>query len=108
MAVLEADCPGIGKRWEGSLEMNPVFYWGQQSREHHCSTALRSQATEAGPMQWTVQQRETAGWMPDSLRPSGPGQAGALGAELCDSPWAPLLINQGSGVAGRFLPAPSP
>lgn len=46
--------------------------------------------------------------MPDSLRPPGSGQAGAPGAELCDSLWAPFLISQESGVIGRFLPALGP
>lgn len=36
---------------------------------------------------------ERSGWVPDLLRPSGSGQAGALGAELCDSRWAPFLIS---------------
>ena len=42
-----------------------------------------------------IVQRDTErpGWVPDLLRPSGSGQAGALGAELCDSHWAPFLIS---------------
>lgn len=46
----------------------------------------------------TVQQRDP-GWMPDSLRPPGSGQAEGLGAELCDSHGATFLITGGSGAA---------
>lgn len=87
--------------------MNPLFYWEPQSQEHR-SVAPRSQASEARLVQWTVQKRAPLGQMPDFLRPPGSGQEGAPGAELCDSPWAPFLINQESRVTGSFLPAPSP
>lgn len=70
--------------------------------------APRSQASEARLVRWTVQRRVLLGQMPDLLRLPGSGQTGAPGTALCDSPWAPFLISQGSRVTGSFLPAPSP
>lgn len=70
--------------------------------------APRSQPSEARLVRWTVQRRVPPGQMLDLLRLAGSGQAGAPGAEPCDSPWAPFLISQESRVTGSFLPAPSP